>query len=334
MKSINLVIPDLFLPQHVAAEACESLALPALLTLFARARSSSLSFDSLESWLCDKYGVDDQAIAPVSLLADGLEPEGGYWLRADPINLYFQQNKLIMNSEVLLTFDEATHLCSSLNSHFHTDGLRFFSPHPQRWYLQLDAKPNITTHHLAQVAGKNVHEYLPQGLDALRWHGIYNEIQMLLFEHAVNQARETLGKEPVNSMWFWGGGYAVGNLAQPCVKMISDSELANIFAQAAGVSHVAFTDEIFKSISGNELIVWEGLRFAVQRADLQAWREGVLHFERCCAEPLLAALRCGNIDLLTLDVLQSGGASRRFELTRSAAWKLWQRPKPLAWYSV
>ena len=36
---------------------------------------------------------------------------------------------------------------------------------------------------------------------------------------------------------------------------------------------------------------------------------------------------------LTLDVLQAGDA-RRFVLTRGAAWKLWQRPKPLADYAV
>lgn len=354
MRSIHLLIPDLFLPQPVCAEACADLALPALLTLLARAQPSGLQPESLEAWLCDIFCVADQAIAPVTLRADSLDPGASYWLCADPVYLHLQRDQLILQAGVSLTSDEATQLCASLNAHFVEDGLRFFAPHPQRWYLQLDAAPEMNTHHLAQVVGRDVNGYLPQGADALHWHGVFNEIQMLLFEHAVNQAREARGELPVNSVWLWGGGRAIGKLARPYDKMYGDSDLANAFAQAAGMHYAAIPNDISQCVPDNEgvgvLMVWEGLRHALQEGDIHAWRENLLRFEYCCAGPLLDALRAGRIDRLTLDVTKSGnpqsskqdveltlpqtGASRRFVLTRAAAWMLWRRSKPLAAYAA
>jgi len=336
MSSVHLVIPDLFLPQQVAAEASAGLAVPALETLLARAQSAPLSEESLEAWLCGVFGVADQAIAPITLRADGLEPEAAYWLRADPVHLRLQRDQLILQTDVTLNEEEAAQLCTSLNTHFAGYGLRFFAPHPQRWYLQLDAAPSMSTQLLAQVAGRNVHEHLPQGEDALRWHGVFNEIQMLLFEHAVNQAREERGELPINSVWLWGGGYSVGELARPYARIYGDSDLAALFAQAAGISCNSLPDDAARCVAGDDgdaLIVWEGLSRALQHGDIHAWRDGVQRFEQCCAEPLLDALRAGRIARLTLDSPQAGGG-RRFVLARGGAWKFWQRPKPLARYAV
>ncbi len=336
MSSVHLVVPDLFLPQEVAAEVCAGLVLPALETLLARAQSAPLSEESLEAWLCGAFSVADQAIAPVTLRADRLEPGEAYWLRADPVHLRLQRDQLILQAEVPLTVDEAAQLCASLNAHFVADGLCFVAPHPQRWYLQLDAAPDMSTRPLAQVAGRDVHAHLPQGADALRWHGVFNEIQMLLFEHAVNQAREACGLLSINSVWLWGGGRAVGELARPYAKVYGDSDLAASFAQTADIPHGSLTDDASQCIAGDDgdaLIVWEGLHRALQHGDLHAWREGLQRFEQCCAKPLLNALRTGRIARLTLDSPQAG-AARRFVLTRGAAWKLWRRSLPLAGYAV
>jgi hypothetical protein len=336
MRNVHLVIPDLFLPQQVATDACSGLAMPALGVLLARAQCAPLAAESLEAWLCAAFGVAGQDIAPVTLQADGMQPGAAYWLRADPVHLRLQRDQLILQAEVPLTMDEAAQLCASLNAHFAADGLRFFAPHPQRWYLQLDVAPDMSTRPLAQVTGSNVHEHLPQGADALRWHGVFNEIQMLLFEHVVNQSREARGALPINSVWLWGGGHAVGELARPYVKMYGDSDLASVFAQTTGIPCDTLPDNAVQSLAGDDgdvLIVWEGLRRALQQGDLYAWREGVQRFEQSCAEPLLDALRAGHIARLTLDIPHAG-VPRRFVLTRGAAWRLWLRPKPLARYAV
>lgn len=339
MKNVHIVIPDLFLPPELSADVCAGLELPALETVLARARPDSLRAATLEAWLCETFGVPDQSIAAVTLLAEGMEPGEFCWLRADPVHLHLQRDQMILQGDVPLRADEAAQLCASLNTYFSEadfpgTGLQFFAPHPQRWYLRLDHAPDMTTRPVSQVAGSNVHAHLPQGPDALRWHGVFNEIQMLFFEHAVNQAREARGELPVNSVWLWGEGRAAGQLAQPFDQAYGDSPMAGAFAHAAGVPHASLPDDAGDWL-GREgdavLLVWEGLHRAIQQGDLQAWRSSLQRFEQCCAA-LLAALRAGRIARITLDVLQ-GNAARRFVLTRGMAWKLWRRPKRLAHYA-
>ena len=334
MNNIHLLIPDLFLPRQIAGEVCAGLALPALETLLARAQPVPLPAESLEAWLCATFGVADQAIAPITLRADGVEPGASYWLRADPVHLLLQRDQLLLQADVPLSAGEAAQLCASLNAHFDGHGLHFIAPHPQRWYLRTDAAPEMSTCPLAQVAGRNVHAHLPQGADALRWHGIFNEIQMCLFDHAVNQAREARGALPINSLWLWGGGRAVGELARPYASVCGDSDLASAFAQVAGIPGKVLPDDAsVAGLDGDALFVHEGLSRALRHGDLHAWRDELQRLEQGCVQPLLEALRGGRIARLTLDAVQAG-ASRRFVLTRGAAWKLWLRRRPLARYAI
>ena len=333
--NIHLLVPDLFLPQEVASEACAGLALPALEWLLARAEADPLVENTLEAWLCDAFGVAEQAIAPITLLADGMLPGNSYWLRADPVHVQMQRDQMVLQPLALLAMDEATQLCASLNAHFAAEGLRFFAPHPQRWYLQLDNIPDMTTRPLAQVVGRNLRAHLPQGPDALRWHRVFNEIQMLFFEHAVNLAREARGEQTINSIWLWGGGNATQKLARKFTRVVGDSPLAAAFAQAADIPHTTLPDDlsrISKDNEGDAFFVYEGLRRALQQHDLTAWRDAVLGLEQTCMAPLRDALRAGHIARLTLDVSGAGGA-RRFTLTRSASWKLWRLSKSLVRYT-
>lgn len=345
MKNIHIVIPDLLLPPDLSAEVCAGLDLPALETLLARAQPENLQTETLEAWLCKAFGVADQSIAAITLLADGMEPGDFCWLRADPVHVHLQRDQMILQADVQLSGDEAAQLCASLNTYFSESdfpgaalsgaGLRFFAPHPQRWYLRLEHAPDMTTRPVSQVAGRNVYAHLPQGPDALNWHGVFNEIQMLFFENAVNLARDARGDLPVNSVWLWGEGRAAGQLAQPFDQVYGDSHLAAAFAHAAGIPHAALPDD-GRNLLGQDgkavLLVWEGLHRAIQHGDLHAWRISLQRFEQCCAAPLLAAMRSGRIAQITLDAL-NGHAAGRFILTRSMAWKLWRRPKRLSRYA-
>jgi hypothetical protein len=336
MKKVHIVIPDLFLPQQLAAYASADLSLPALEKMLARAQEMPLPVDTLEQWLCDCFGVGGLAIAPLTLQADGMMPLDAYWLRADPVAISMQRNQMILQADTTLTANEAAQLCASLNAHFADEGLRFVSPHPQRWYLQLDKAPDMQTHPLSQVVGANVHAHLPYGADALHWHSVFNEIQMLFYEHAVNQAREQRGELPVNAVWLWGGGKAATNLRQPFALVAGDSELARAFAQAVGIPVLQPADPLLMSRagqSGEMLLVWEGLRSALQSADIAKWRAAMYQFESCYAVPLLVALAAGLLEQITLDVL-SEGASRRFVVTRASLWKLWRFPRPLLHYAL
>ena len=353
MKSIHLVITDLILPNDFAAEICSGLRLPALEKMLARGASTGSARtgvgsdpstgsgrteekSSLENYLCELFGVPcqpDAPIAPVSALFDGLG--GGCWLRADPVPLRLQRDQLVLLPNVEVSTGEAGQLCAALNGHFTGQGMEFFAPHPQRWYVRLDQLPDIKTVPLSQAAGRNVNSLLPKGADALRWHQLFNEIQMLLFSHPVNEAREARGKLPVNSLWFWGAGCNSDVALQKTFDSVSSDEvMAEMFASAANIPFAGWSDQwCDNETSGKQLLVWIGLRSALQRGDLDAWRAALQDFETGYAQPLWQALRAGKIAQLQLDIL-GGDSVWRLLLSRADAWAFWRRSRPLAGCSL
>ena len=395
MRKVHLVVCDLFLPADIAAGVCADLRLPALEKMLARGASTgSARTDvigqapstgsgrtggvgaSMENHLCELFDVSCETgapIAPVSAAFDGLSE--GCWLRADPVHLRLQRDQLILLPEVEVKAGEAAQLCAALNEYFAGQGMEFFAPHPQRWYVRLDQLPDIEAVPLSQAAGRNVHGLLPKGKEAPRWHQVFNEIQMLLFAHPVNEAREARGELPVNSLWLWGGG-GVNVLPQktdenllmeplaiplgrqkatakwlvmsghPYDRVSSDEVLAEMFAAAAGIPFSSWPEQWNGSLTptlsqgergfssaGRQLLVWTGLRAALRRGGLDAWRTALQEFEAGYAQPLWQALRAGKVSQLQVDIL-GGDRVRHLLLTRADTWAFWRRAKPFAEYAM
>lgn len=333
MKSIHLVIPNLFLPKDFAAEVCADLRLPALEKLLAKGRSENLQAAPLENHLCGLFGVPctaDAPMAPVSAAFDGLA--AGCWLRADPVHLRLQRDQMLLDG-VLPGVDEAAQFCTSLNSYFAGQGMEFFAPHPQRWYVRLDVLPRIRTTPLSGVLGGNMRGALPTGEDAARWHQLFNEIQMVLFAHPLNQAREARGELMINSVWLWGGGSTLPSLNNNYDYVCSDEILVEMFAAAAGIPFAAWPKQWNIGGEGQQLLVWTGLRSALQRGDLAGWRDALQDFETGYAQPLWQALRSGKLEQLELDILGDDGI-RRVLLKRANTWAFWRRARRLAGYSL
>jgi len=335
MHSVHLIISDLFLPADIAAEVCADLRLPALERMLARGASTGSARMgegvSLEEHLCGLFGVSCEAgvpIAPLSAVFDGLG--AGCWLRADPVHLRLQRDQLVLLPDLEVSADEAGQLSAALNEHFAGQGMEFFAPHPQRWYMLLDRLPDIETVPLSQAAGRNVRDLLPKGKEAAHWHRIFNEIQMLLFAHPVNEAREARGELPANSLWLWGGGCDAGMQPQKAFDHVSSDEvLAGMFAAAAGIPFSNWPEQWRNEENcGRQLLVWTGLRSALRRGDLDAWRAALQEFETGYAQPLWRALRAGKISQLQVEIL-GGDHVRRLLLTRADAWAFWKRTKSL-----
>ena len=53
----------------------------------------------------------------------------------------------------------------------------------------------------------DVADALPDHPEARYWRRILNEIQVALHQCPVNVRRRQLGKQEINSVWFWGGGF-------------------------------------------------------------------------------------------------------------------------------
>ncbi len=324
MKNVHLLITDLFLPADFSKEVCHGLHLPAMEKILARGQGRKASSEALESILCRLFN-SQETVADVSAGFDGLQESG--WMRADPVHVRLQREQVVL-LPVTVSLEESRALCHSLNEHFKDQGVEFLSPHPARWYLRVAESEEVETLPLSQALGRNIHGHLPKGRDAKRWHQLFNEIQMLLFCHPLNQSREERGELPVNSIWFWGNGVAEQSEPRVHARASSDEVLVQMLSARAAIP---FTPWLPAWDGEGGLLVWTALRSALQRGDLAGWRSALQDFESAYAQPLWQALSRGKIRL-KIDV--SGSDSLfHLNLQRLDAWSFWRKSAKLADYT-
>ncbi|MHB8353264.1 MAG: hypothetical protein ACYDCF_02360 [Burkholderiales bacterium] len=156
----------------------------------------------LESW---PDAAGDISLATRLAREAGLLDEAAHWLCADPIHLQVAGDALLLLERYSFSVreEESAALVETLNQHFAEEGLKFFALSPDVWLVGLNEPPRIsTTHPLARV-GRNIDGYLPRGEDARRWRARFNEVQMLLYQHPVNQNREARRERIISGVWFW-----------------------------------------------------------------------------------------------------------------------------------
>lgn len=330
MNHLHLLIPDLFLAREEAAHVCAGLHLPALEVLLARAEPAILPATTREDFLCARFGAT--AAAPVRAAADGLDTGDGFWVCADPVHLQMRGSQVLLLPQVACTEEEAAALCATLNGHFAADGLSFFAPQPQRWYIRCARPSDVAFPPLSAAAWRDAKLLRASGADALHWQCVGNETQMLLHGHAVNLAREARALPAINSVWLWGGGSAAA-LHADFDAVGGDDELSLAFARATGLACPRPLSAMLEETDANALWVCATPAEAWRRGDLYAWREAVGALERDVALPLLGALRSGRLHSLALEVLLER-ETWHFALTRADVFKLWRARRPLAQYAV
>ena len=138
-------------------------------------------------------------------LAKGGDLSHAYWMYATPVNMQLGRDGYFLSDPTLLSIsqEESVALIESLNTHFAGFGYTFYLV-DDIWLLGLNSDPKITTVHIKQVANQDIASHLPVGEGALLWNKLQNEIQMLLYNHPVNQVRESKGLPTINSLWCYG----------------------------------------------------------------------------------------------------------------------------------
>jgi hypothetical protein len=321
MNSLHLVL-SLPIRLEQALEAARRVA-PSLSALLRRGVQLSME-PSLAAIGCQALGIarqQDWPMAPISALADGLEPGEAYWLRLDPVHLEIGMGGLMLHpADTLgLAAGEATALVETLARRWEEAGLALFAPTPSRWYLRLPVVPDLRTTPLDQVAGEYLTPHLPLGRDARGLMGMVNEAQMLLHDHPVNQTREVTGRLPVNGLWLWGGGIlpAMG----PRLDLAaSDAAEIQVLAAGAGVatrSSPADLEEL--RAAGHFPNVLATLAPSPEDFDLAAY---LAKLERAWFKPLLRHLALGRLSGARVDLL--AGPGRAATLTPSRAWRFWR----------
>jgi len=137
--------------------------------------------------------------------AKGVDTSHDYWMYATPVNMQLGRDSYFLSdpNTVTISAEESLSLIESLNTHFAGLGYGFYLV-DNIWLLGLNSDPQITTAHIKQVTNQDIANHLPIGDGALAWNKLQNEIQMLLYNHPVNQVRESKGFPIINSLWCYG----------------------------------------------------------------------------------------------------------------------------------
>jgi hypothetical protein len=328
VHTVTLFIPALFWP-HAAVDH-DSPSVPVLRTLVGRSNRTESECEDEQAWLCAQFGVERQAdwpAAPIALLGAGAAPGNEYWLSADPVHLQVNRDQLILSAPESLSISaaEAAALCAALNAHFCAESLYFLAPQPQRWFVRPGRPARIRTSNLAQVTGHDVDRLLPEGQDRLAWHRIFNEVQMLLHAHPVNEQREQRGALPINSLWFSGGG-TLPRARTAFQAVMGDSMLAQGLANLAGVAFARSASGLQSVAADDVLIELQDAADSAMRRDPAGWKTALENLERRWITPLSQMLKARRLRQLIL-VTVADGRSYRWSVSRMNLWRLW-RPAP------
>jgi len=311
--------------------------------MLTRGRRECFPAICMEGWLCQAFETErqnDWPVAPLTLTVDGGNPARDYWVRADPVHLRARREQLLLAGPDFLhvTAAESGQLASALNAHFAPDALAFQALHPARWYARLPETPDLTTKTLTEATGANVANLMPAGRDALHWHRIVNEIQMLLHEHPVNLARESRGELAINSVWIWGGGVMPPVPGRHFSHVFATNPLATALATCAGLDALPVpadatswrqSSQVRDKTDAHHLIVLEQLVSAAQYGDVASWWAQIALLEKNWFSPLLAALGKNGFDRLSIASLDESAAVR-YECEARVRWAVWRRPVSLA----
>ena len=310
---ITLFVPDL---NALCADTAMERRWPALETLFARSHMQPAQ--DINGILSDIFGLTEEfAVAPFMHLADTGERDAEFYFRADPVHLAPDRDQLVMLplSVLQVQMEEARALAETFNRTYGAEGYRLETPYPERWYLRVPMPLRCVTHEPAKVAGGSVFECMPQGEDGRRLRQFMNEVQMLFFEHPLNQAREMSGKPAINSLWFWGGGRLPETPITGPDRVWSDISLVTGLARFAGSDCLAWPGRLdITSESGKQLI-----------AINCTTDEELTQLEKQVAVPLLRALRQTQIR----ELLIYPGNRKSYRITFALLKRFWRLRRPL-----
>ena len=101
---------------------------------------------------------------------------------------------------------ESQSLLAAMQPYFAEDGISLHFDQAGRWLACGEVFKGLATASLERVAGRDIAHWLPSAPGAMALQRLQSEMQMLLYQHPVNDARAARGVPAVNSFWVSGTG--------------------------------------------------------------------------------------------------------------------------------
>lgn len=300
---------------------------PLLEGLLARAAAPT----DVTDWRLDAF----RAIAPTMTTMPGAGSAALYADRgcvdaasvfiATPVHYVAEMSnvRLAANGILLLTRQEAECLAMDFNRVWQGAGIRLLAGRCAELFCVFDEALDATTHDPEDVLDRHIDNYLPSGGAAPRLRQLMSEIEMWLFEHAVNQCRIAAAAAAITGLWLWGGGRALTSLPRVAGWVAGEDPLFNALAAQGAVSRGAPAGayaradaRVASDVHGSAVA---GVIVIAAAPGTDKWHDAESRWLRCS----VADLRSGRITRLDLS-----SGNRCFSVGARWNWHLWHRRRP------
>jgi hypothetical protein len=297
---MHLLVPHASALADAATHVVRDLALPNLSRLLARlaptqrdcADAATLSPPHERAYATVMGWRGDDGCLPFgarSAQADGIEVGTQAWGLVTPVHWHVSSDHVRLTNPAALDLSDAESRAAfdAVRALFETEGLRCEWGAPARWYVAHESLAAVPCASLDRVIGRPIEPWLrPSATPAGRLvQRLQSEVQLLLYPHPLNEAREQRGALTLNSFWLSGCGRW----------------------QRADHTLVQVDDR---------------LRSPLLDADWEGWAAAWHDLDEGPIERLLAAEARGEETVLTLC---GERAAQRYERASGARWPAWVR---------
>lgn len=242
------------------------------------------------------------------------KPPQGWLAAADPVYFETRMNDVRLRAfpESELPADDVHAIFERLQDVLGAPQLPTFASSGATGYLHLETPIATAAMSPAAADGASPDRFLPEGPAAYAHDRLHSEVQMCLYDAAVNARRIASGRLPVNALWFWGGGAAPAAVRRALPALFAADEVVRGYwrsSTARGEAWPGSFGACLESAGGGFVAVVPGT------AELQSR-----------VAELRSMLARGKLHRLTL--LFRGGLSA--ELRRGDRFRFWRRPADLS----
>ncbi|MEZ0309656.1 MAG: phosphoglycerate mutase [Ramlibacter sp.] len=215
----HLLIPFASATAPGCAQALGELALPNLEKLLTRlvagarddAGESSLSMphERALARACELPAVDGGIpLAAWQVRQGGADAGNKAWAWITPCHWRVARDHVAMGDPGQLALSDADSkaLLAAMLPFFTEDGISLTYDTPGRWLANGELFRDLPTASLDRVIGQTIDGWIPRTPQGAALRRLQQEMQMLMYTNAVNEAREQRGELPVNSFWASGTG--------------------------------------------------------------------------------------------------------------------------------
>jgi hypothetical protein len=251
------------------------------------------------------------AVATAALRASSAALPGAWVFVATPVHWLAGMSSVSLAPDGILALGpaEADALAGDFNRRFGGAGARLQVGREGELLCVFDAPLRAETSAPEELLHHDVWSCMPRGPDSARVRRLMSEIELFLFDHALNESRRRREALAVSALWLWGGGDADEQL--PAVHGWTAGNDPLFAAFAAQAHYPARVGPCLSAGSGVVVIAeWPGS---------PAWREAE---ERWLA-PAVVELRSARVQRLDLSA-----GDRCFSVSPRGTWRFWRRPRP------